>query len=108
MTSPSSADAYHVAGAMLVRAEEPTAAPDTLILHRRVGAERSDRSLLGCRSRAGTASGQFAGQLPEKPSLFDLKQKRRHARRQQIAKIFITRDGQLLARQIDLPFSQRR
>jgi hypothetical protein len=29
---------------MLVRAEEATAAPDTLILHQRVGAERSDQS----------------------------------------------------------------
>jgi len=54
----------------------------------------------------GTALGQFAGELPEEPTLFDLKQKRRYARRQRIAKIFIARDGQLLARQIDLPFSQ--
>ncbi len=44
MTSPSPAGAYYVAGAMLVRAEEATAVLNMLILDRRVGAERSDRS----------------------------------------------------------------
>jgi hypothetical protein len=43
--------------------------------------------------RGKTALGQFAGELSEEPSLFELKQKRRHARRQRIAKIFIARDG---------------
>jgi hypothetical protein len=78
---------------MLVRAKEPTAAPDALILHRRVGAEGLTGPSGLPKLRGKTALGQFAGELPEEPSLFELKQKRRHARRQRIAKIFIARDG---------------
>jgi len=96
----------HVAGAMLVRAKKQL--PRRMRLFS-IGASalKDLTGPYGIAEVGGTALGQFAGELPEEPSLFDLKQDRRHARGQQIAKIFIPRDGQLLARQVELPFPQR-